>query len=148
MNLTIKNYKSTDIYRNAKGNVKEEIRAYKAKHNLDDEGMYLALRLYDLKHTDPNLVKKASTGAQLAAALSGLSLVMVSQSSTNQTAILINAVVFIVFFVLYIGGFTNQFQNEKRAIRKRLKELGVKEEFITEEEKLAKEAKKKTEEEE
>lgn len=134
MKPTIKSYKTTEIYKTAK----EEIKEYKEKYNLDNDSLYLALRLYDLKHLDPSIIKKASSGAQLAAILSGLSLIFVSQNADNKTVALINAIVFMTFFILYIGGFTNQYQNEKRAIRKILKKQGIKEEFITKEEIKAK----------
>ena len=145
MKIQIKSYKGTNIYENGKGTIKDEIKAYKERNNLDNDALYLELRLYDLKHIDPQLNKRASSGAAFAAAISGLSLIFISQSSKNKTGMLINAIVFIVFFIMYVGGFTNQFQIEKRAIRKELKKRKIKEEFITEAEKIAKQKKEEDE---
>lgn len=142
MKIQPQNYKNTKIYKEASPAVKQEIKDYKDKYSLDNDHLYYALRLYDLKHLDPAIVRKASSGAQFAMILTALSFIAVSANNVDKLILLINAVLFLAFLIIYLGGFSNQFQNEKRALRKLLKKQKVKEEFITRQEL---EAKKKDE---
>lgn len=131
MKITPKSYKETKIYQTSNQSIKGEIKAYKQKYNLDNENLYYALRLYDLKHLDKELVRKASSGAQYAVIFSALSFVAISANSNiDRRILLINAILFLVFLVIYLGGFTNQFTKEKRALRKILKKNNITEEFI------------------
>ena len=131
MKIQAQNYKNTDIYKKATPEIKEEIKAYKEKYNLNNDYLYYALRLYDLKHIDPLIVRKASSGAQLALILTAISFIAVSANKVDKIILFINAILFLAFLIIYLGGFSNQFQNEKRALRKLLKKEKVKEEFIT-----------------
>lgn len=140
MNIVAQNYKNTDIYKKSTPEIKEEIKAYKEKYNLDNDYLYYALRLYDLKHIDPAIVRKASSGAQFALILTALSFIAVSANKVDKTILLINALLFLAFLVIYLGGYSNQFQNEKRALRKLLRKQKVREEFITKAELQAKKA--------
>lgn len=140
MKIVAQNYKNTDIYKKSTPEIKEEIKAYKEKYNPDNDYLYYALRLYDLKHIDPAIVQKASSGAQFALILTTLSFIAVSANKVDKIILLINALLFLGFLLIYLGGFTNQFQNEKRALRKFLKKQKVKEEFITKAELKAKNA--------
>lgn len=142
MKITPKSYKETKIYQTSNQSIKDEIKTYKQKYNLDNENLYYALRLYDLKHLDKELVRKASSGAQYAVIFSALSFVAISANNNiDRRILLINAILFLIFLVIYLGGFTNQFTKEKRALRKILKKNNITEEFITNKELKEKEAK-------
>ena len=131
MKIQAQNYKNTDIYKKATPEIKEEIKAYKEKYNLNNDYLYYDLRLYDLINIDPVIVRKASSGAQLALILTAISFIAVSANKVDKIILFINAILFLAFLIIYLGGFSNQFQNEKRALRKLLKKEKVKEEFIT-----------------
>lgn len=134
MKIKPKSYKETYVYRTSKQAVKSDINNYKDKYDLDNEYLYYALRLYDLKHLDKDEVRKASSGAQYATIFSALSFVAISANNVDKRVLLINAILFLIFLIIYLGGFTNHYTNEKRALRKLLKKKGIKEEFITSEE--------------
>lgn len=140
MKIKAKSYKETKIYKGSSQDIKEEIKAYKDKYKLDNDNLYYALRLYDLKHIDKATNAKASSGAQYACIFSALSFVAISANNVDKRILLINAILFLIFLIIYLGGFTNQFTKEKRALRKILKKNNVDQEFITKKELKEKES--------
>lgn len=141
MKIQAKSYKETNIYKSSNQSIKDEIKSYKQKYNLDNDNLYYALRLYDLKHLDKETVRKASSGAQYATIFSALSFVAISANTNiDKRILLINAILFLIFLVIYLGGCTNQFTKEKRALRKILNKNNITEEFITNKELKEKEA--------